>query len=281
MDNALQEALFQSLVHSPLLCTRIGTVPAFDQGRLRPAQDDFSQLTAPNLDQKLGHLYEDALKELLRHSDQVELIADHVQIFNSNQRTLGELDFLIHNRTTNQTVHLELAIKFYLAIQVDGHWQYPGPDPRDNWPRKLARLQSHQLPLIDRPETQAKLSRTWDIYQVRSQHLIHGMIFRPLEHPNAPLPTTVNPSCRTGDWIYLKDWDRHFKDVASVKWVPKPFWPIQLPVASDCLLPEAPINILYAKASQRGILIQNPSSGRPCFVMPDTWMPPADTAQSN
>ena len=70
----------------------------FDTGSLqmptREVQLDF--------DQKLGHLYEDALAVLLAESPRYALISKNKQIINEGKQTLGELDFLLLDQQTDR-----------------------------------------------------------------------------------------------------------------------------------------------------------------------------------
>lgn len=85
-----------------------------------------------SFEQKLGHVYEDALGELLEISSQLQLLGKSLQIFNDKRLTLGELDYLI--KYGDRVIHLELAVKFYMVYYDDKDVAcFPGPDPTDNW----------------------------------------------------------------------------------------------------------------------------------------------------
>lgn len=60
-------------------------------------------------------------------------------------RTLGELDFLLRNRTTGQIEHWEVAIKFYLGESEFFAEQWLGLNRRDSLGRKINHLQQHQF----------------------------------------------------------------------------------------------------------------------------------------
>ncbi|MEN8862546.1 MAG: DUF1853 family protein, partial [Lentimonas sp.] len=114
-----ETALLDSLQCTPLLVGDLPEAECFDRSLI-----EGSSLNAElNFNQKLGHLYEDALEILLGASNQVELLASSLQVFDPNGRTLGELDFLLRETAGGQHVHLELAVKFYLAVERDGEWQ--------------------------------------------------------------------------------------------------------------------------------------------------------------
>jgi len=270
MSFELQEALFQSLIHAPLLCNDLDGIPSFDRNGLGNSARPLKPCEL-NMEQKLGHLYEDVLLYWIRASNRYSLIAQHQQVFDAQKRTLGELDFLLHDAFSEEHIHLEIAVKFYLAVKNADGWHYPGPDPRDHWLRKRTHLIEHQLRLSEFPEACELLQSKWQIGRVVPQHLIYGCIFRPIDQLDAPLPASIHPNCRTGQWLYLSDWHRHFPDLDEVRWVPKPYWPITLTDFISQQLPIVKAEVFQAKASQRAVLIRHPLSGAPCFVVPDSW----------
>lgn len=126
---------------SPLLVGDLPEAKCFCRSILRRPE----VLPDLNLRQKLGHLFEDALASLLVASHKVDLLHQNLQLRDENRTTVGEMDFLIRHRSNSALVHLELATKFYLAVETPSGITLPGPDARDNYFRKLARLRDHQL----------------------------------------------------------------------------------------------------------------------------------------
>ena len=60
------------------------------------------QLSKPlNFSQKLGHLYEDALAQLLEQSPRYDLLAKNKQIIAEERQTIGELDYVLLDRKTD------------------------------------------------------------------------------------------------------------------------------------------------------------------------------------
>jgi len=268
-DNATQ-ALASSLLTAPLLCDQIAGNAAFDRNQLQleSVPLDLSRL---NFQQKLGHLYEDSLRQLLQRSPRFDLLASHLQVFDAEQRTIGELDYLLRERASGKCIQLELAVKFYLALPLEHGWHYPGPNPIDNWSRKYHRLDSHQLTLCQRPEAQALLRQRYQVDSIDAQHLIYGVIFRPLNAANAPLPDTVNPQCRQGSWLYCREWDQHFSQIEHMWLIPKALWPVDFKQLDRVLLTQISADDLRKQAQQRALLFQHPDDQRPCFIMPDCW----------
>ena len=73
-------------------------------------------------------------------------------------------------------IHLEITVKFYLGAQDASTWKSPGPNLRDNWHRKLARMQTHQFQLGKTDEAQGHLSERLNIQQIETQQLVYGRL---------------------------------------------------------------------------------------------------------
>jgi len=97
MDRDIQKtsaALLQSLLNGNLLINDLPEAVSFDRALLQMPRE----IPLLNSQQKLGHLYEDALAVLLRESPQLDLLAQNLQVQKDAHHTLGELDFLIRER---------------------------------------------------------------------------------------------------------------------------------------------------------------------------------------
>ncbi len=98
--------------------------------------------------------------------------------------TIGELDFLL--RQAHVSVHLEVAVKFYLGL--GNHWL--GPDPRDSFAGKCQRMAAHQLPLSLRYAELLQIdgpidARFW-VKGYLFQHWRQPQPYPPFAHPNKP-----------------------------------------------------------------------------------------------
>jgi len=250
--------LLQSLIAGPLLINDLPEAPAFPHQALTlPAT--FPDL---NLHQKLGHLYEDALALLLETSPRYHLLARNLQIQTDIHTTVGELDFLLRDLAIGQLIHLEVATKFYLAVDTPDGLTLPGPDARDNYFLKLQRLRSHQLQL---PRLfQSHLPEEFRREAIVTQHLIYGCLF---DHLNAPKPATpefLNPHCRRGKWLHLDDLPQHFPTTTGFQIIPKPLWPVPLDLLADIpldpWLPGAKID--------RCLMVKAHNEPTPYFIVP-------------
>ena len=96
---------------------------------------------------KLGRYFEALWKIYLENSSYLELLEHNIQI-NRNGKTLGEVDFILLNKTNGQTVHLETSIKFYLSVYLNNRLFYVGSNSKDRLDKKVNHLKQKQLPLL-------------------------------------------------------------------------------------------------------------------------------------
>jgi len=99
---------------------------------------------------RLGHLAERIVSELIKSSLNFQVLYENIQIV-EDKKTIGEIDFIIQNRNTNQIIHVELAYKFYLfdpnfTSKPINNWI--GPNRNDSLIEKLEKLKTKQFPLL-------------------------------------------------------------------------------------------------------------------------------------
>ena len=100
-----------------------------------------------NLDKlRLGQYAEALLLFFFSNSTSYKTISNNLQLINE-KITVGEIDFLLEEFSSEQKIHLELAIKFYLKIKVNEEVQWIGPSSKDRLLRKKDKLLNHQLQL--------------------------------------------------------------------------------------------------------------------------------------
>ncbi|MFC4991090.1 DUF1853 family protein [Rubritalea tangerina] len=265
---AFSQAILQSLCDSP----RMVTAP------LNGAQA-FPPLTPPDtpcelaFNQKLGHLYEDALHHLLVHAPRYSILAHNQQIITPNKITLGELDYLLRDEESQELIHLELAVKFYLVHHAQGSTTFPGPDARDNYQKKLQRLSSHQLTLSQRPEARATLQALLGepTTPIQSQHLIHGIFFDHIAAPTQPVPEHASPHTRRLPWLHVSELPDHFPELQHAHIIPKQLWLCHTNPSLVDRLYLADLPTLTTLGQQRCTLFLPTPHSQPTFLAPDTW----------
>ncbi|MBG7609208.1 MAG: DUF1853 family protein [Verrucomicrobia bacterium] len=258
--------ILQSLIHSPLLLLGdLPEAPAFDQSTLTLS----SSPTTLNLNQKLGHLYEDALAILLEASPTYNLLARNLQLHTPGKPTLGELDFLLRDLRSGQLIHLELATKFYLAVETPEGLTLPGPDSRDNFFSKLHRLRTHQLILTEKHRH--ALPAAFREETITTRHLIHGCIFDHIHSTTPACPEFVNPHRRQGRWLTITQLPQHFSPGTRFEIIPKHLWPVPL-----SLLANIPLEPWSAPTSlDRCTMLRIEGQTVPHVITPATYPSPS------
>lgn len=163
-------------------------------------------------------LYECMLKDLLGW----QVLGRNV-VVSSQARTLGELDFIVRNTSTNEVEHHEIAIKFYLGFRQaeDGVTSWYGPNARDRLDLKTARLTQHQSRLAQLPEAGLRLQELGVSVLPKPRIFMPGYLFYPVNESLAP-PQSVERGHARGKWRYIDD----LAGVDTSCWVPlyKPHW---------------------------------------------------------
>lgn len=260
-------ALLRSLLDGPLLVGRLPEADVWQLGLV--AVDRGVRL---NFQQKLGHLYEDALEQLVLASADWELLARNLQVFDSKKRTLGEIDFLIQEKRSGRVLHLELAVKFYLAVRDEAGVEcFPGPDPRDNWSAKLGRFLQHQLRLCESEEAVGLLRARFGVEKVGVVQRIYGVMFDHVHSDHVSQPPRVDEGCRRGLWLRIDECDEYLGDVGFVKLVPKCLWPVRLEGTLLEGLESVVREELKARAKWRCVLFWDERRDMPVFLVPNDW----------
>lgn len=141
------EQRINSILSAVSLNSSITGYPTFDLQDLNTVVDlDFALPT--NL--RLGHLVEKVVSKLIRASSNYEMIYENIQI-KKDEKTIGEIDFIIERISSKQQIHLELAYKFYLldpSISETFIKNWIGPNRNDSLFEKLEKLKNKQFPLL-------------------------------------------------------------------------------------------------------------------------------------
>ena len=217
----------------------------------------------------MGHIYEQALAVLIEASPDLFLTASHIQIYDADNRTLGEVDFLIHDQARDTHIHLELAVKFYLAHERDGKWRFPGPNASDSFGRKINHMRDHQLSLCQRPEAKKLLQERYDIDVIEARHLITGCLFDPIGRGDVPVPSHLSPSAMRGKWLYREQFKTYFGQVEAVHILPKPFWLVPFLSETAPLFDPTPVQLLLEE--RQCVMFAIEGYAEKFFLVPDAW----------
>ncbi len=155
-------------------------LPTFNLSDLHLVSDvDFPLPT--NL--RLGHLAESVVSGLLKSSTNYTVLHENVQLM-VDKKTIGEIDFIIAEKDTDQLIHMELAYKFYLydptlSSQTIDNWI--GPNRNDSLQEKLEKVKSKQFPLLYHDRAIAKFD-TIDLAEVSQVLCLLVSLFIPYEY---------------------------------------------------------------------------------------------------
>jgi len=267
-SETISKALFRSLIAGPLLLEDLPEGNAFPTDSLILPQDAPSL----NLKQKLGYLYEDALAAMLESTPRYGSVERGIQLRREAGHTLGELDFLLRDLSSGRLLHLELALKFYLAVETEHGFLLPGPDARDNYFRKLEKMRSHQLVLVEK--FRDLLPERFQGEEILVRQLVQGCVFN---HVNASRPVVaefLNPLSRRGKWLHAKECTEYFGKDAVLEIIPKPLWPVPLELIEE-------VEMEKWQADQRVdrcVMVRSDADRIPHFIAPNGY--PVQNASS-
>jgi len=167
---------------------------------------------------RLGFRFESFVAYWITISPNFELIAQNLQITvqaSKGSHTYGEIDFIIKNTHTNQIIHLEVAVKFYLgSAPYEDPYRWFGTNTNDQLGKKVEHLKQHQTQLSDKYTAYLK-ERGYTIEC--KQCFIKGRLFYPSGITTSPQGTAPNhlrgkwekSPIATDDYLYpldKKDW---------------------------------------------------------------------------
>jgi len=153
---------------------------------------------------RLGLHFESLVAYWLMISPNYELIAQNIQIMEAlakGSHTLGEIDFIIRHLKTDEVIHLEVAVKFYLGSPpYDNPMRWFGTNTKDQLGKKVDHLKQHQTQLsIKYPEHINKLGYHIDKHEC----FLKGRLFYPTAS-DIP-PEGVSNNHLRGRWIQSSD----------------------------------------------------------------------------
>ena len=163
---------------------------------------------------RLGFYFESLWSFWLEKNGRYKKVLENEQI-RSGKKTLGELDFIVYDTVTNEHIHWEVALKFYLAYGPSSELSsWFGLQANDKLEYKIDRLESHQSKLTSLEEAEIHLSSR-NIEIQKTAVLVKGKLFyhRKMESH----PSCINKNHLSGWWMELDDFKNCFFD-QSFNW---------------------------------------------------------------
>lgn len=174
------ESRIKSILKTNGLDSSVTGLPTFSLAKLNLTTDLDFQLPT---NVRLGHLAEKIVSELIKYSTNCLVLYENIQII-KEEKTIGELDFILQNKNTKQVLHVELAYKFYLfdpniSTEIINNWI--GPNRNDSLQEKLEKLKTKQFPLLYHNCTKEKLN-TIAINEVSQELCLLVNLYIPYEY---------------------------------------------------------------------------------------------------
>jgi len=174
---------------------------------------------------RLGRYFENLMLFYFEFHPNIEVVEFGKQIF-SGKITIGEIDFILKNKTTKEVVHLETAVKYFAKEKnKSDFYSYICPNGTRNFGDKLDKTFAKQLKITERSETIEYL-KSKNIYPIKSYHFIKGILFYHIDEIKSFEHENLNISHNRGWWIYKNEVSTFsekskYKIVHKLKWLSK------------------------------------------------------------
>ena len=226
---------------------------------------------------RLGFYFERLYRVLLEELLGWEILIQNRQV-QANGRTLGELDFIVHNRNEGRLEHHEIAIKYYLGVpETNGPTRWYGPNAKDRLDLKISRMINTQSQRTRLPEAQVLLAEAGISGPITPRLFMPGYLFYP-SRPDYAIPDYVPEDHLAGRWQYVSELaassTRHWVVLNKPDWI-GPWQQAHAPAAEESAHALAAIErehvpLLFAA------LAQNEPDGPwrevdRIFVVPENW----------
>ncbi len=156
---------------------------------------------------RVGDYFERVMLLWLHLNPRFTHILQHIRI-HKGKHTLGELDFLFHDRQQGVCYHWEVAVKYFLCFaSPENVFQFLGPNAKDTLTRKYDRMINHQVPLSRTAEARQIIQPYCKSLPLRAKAVLKGMLFYPAkETPHIPenFQAIISPQHRQGWWTSMQ-----------------------------------------------------------------------------
>jgi hypothetical protein len=196
----------KGFIHTPLLWA--GNLQGVEQFIFpEPEMTNFKVQPIPQ-NIRLGHQVEHIFRQLLDHGKIYEILLFNQPIKNEN-RTIGEIDFIVKDHHSQQVIHIELTYKFYIIndqIKEKIH-QLIGPNKKDNFYQKIQKIKQQQFKLIQSKEAiNLFKSKSIDEKNIISKAFFKAQLFLPYMSNDINI-SPFNSACICGFWLGLEDFE--------------------------------------------------------------------------
>lgn len=158
---------------------------------------------------RLGHQMEYVFKQLVEYSETYDVVLYNLPI-RQGKRTLGEIDFILKDKTNDKLIHVELTYKFYIInpeISEPFH-RLIGPNRRDTFFIKMEKIKNVQFPLLHSEEgAKALFDSNIDHFKIEHQCCFKAQLFQPFGNRTIDIGP-LNKDCLAGYWLRFDDFNK-------------------------------------------------------------------------
>lgn len=195
------------------------TLPWLNRVDSDPAELD--ELLAGQRDRRLGKYFETLWLYWLNHNPRYQIIENNLQVIIDGE-TLGEIDLIVFDKLSRQTMHWEVAVKFYLGVgdtRDMSNWH--GPNLRDRFDIKVDHL-LHRQSVISRDHRVTPWLKQRGISVDQCTVILKGRLYYPESNVGYPYQNNdpyelISPALCAPDhlysmWISQSRFDEIFDD---------------------------------------------------------------------
>ena len=164
---------------------------------------------------RLGSVFEAYISYWLKISPNFCELHQNIQLI-EDKHTYGEIDFIIQNLATNEIIHLEVAVKFYLGCEpYTDSYRWFGTNTKDQLGKKIDHLRSHQTQLSEKhPEKIQKHCK----HPINAKHcFVKGRLFYPKNSDTPPANLPLADKHLRGRWSYVNEYSANNKVISINK----------------------------------------------------------------
>ncbi|WP_139958114.1 DUF1853 family protein [Flavicella sediminum] len=199
---------YQGFIQTPSLFLNKNKLLDYPNFQFQENEKEIKLTKHPKENLMLGKRAEFYFVAYINSSEKYALQSENIQIY-QNKITVGELDFLILDRTTKEIIHTELTYKFYLydpnysSVEIEN---WIGPNRNDSLSQKLEKLNNKQLPLLFKEETKQTIKALNLGSTVEQQQIcFKAQLFIPYAKPKQQFQY-INPANIKGYYINFNEY---------------------------------------------------------------------------
>jgi len=182
---------------------------------------ELDALIATRKDQRLGKYFEVLWYYWLSHSPRYQIVENNIQIVIDGE-ALGEIDFILFDTISRQTIHWEVAVKFYLGVGDTAQMSnWYGPNLRDRLDIKVKHL-LHRQSLISKNQRVSDWLHVQGIHIDRCAVILKGRLYYPWDYfpqfdlmghlPSAWTPASCEPEHSFSWWMTETQFEKAFDE---------------------------------------------------------------------